>query len=65
MNLPACLVPPLTELGLAAARATGTAGVKASLERAVAGELPDAEALALAAEVQALAGLLGGGRMGT
>jgi hypothetical protein len=60
LNAAASLDRAFAMLGKAVVPVIGTAAAKERAALADAGELADAEALALAAEVEALAGLLGG-----
>lgn len=60
MNAAACLERAYAMLGKAVVPVIGTGGMKERKRLADKGELADAEALALAAEVEALARLLGG-----
>jgi hypothetical protein len=59
VNAAACLDRAYALLGRAVVPVVGTAAARERARRADKGELADAEALALAAEVEALARLLG------
>jgi hypothetical protein len=60
--LPPCLLASLARVGVAAAEVTGPAGVRERLRLAGSGRIEAADAEALAAELDALAGMLTPGR---